>query len=146
MNNAKATLPRLLFFAAVVTVLTAARPQASIGEIRMCAAAVETKTCPIDNPVFERTTTGIYINVDATELAVGDRMRFTWYYLPTDGFFSDYLGSVNETVAANNIEDNGVNVMSTFPKGVPVKPGNYEVVVHPPDGSRPIIKTFKVLD
>ncbi len=146
MNTQTFTLPKIFLLFAVLTVLTAGRPQATIGEIRMCAAEVEVLTCPTDNPVFQTATSGIYISVDAKELALGDQVRFTWYYLPKDDFFSEYLGSVKASVSAANTKGNLANITSTFPKGVPVKPGNYEVVVHPPDGARPIVKSFKVLD
>ena len=146
MNLTTPTLTKIVCLLAVVATLTAARPQALIGDIRMCAAEVEVLSCPTDNPVFDAVTTNIYISVDVEELHGGDRLRFTWYYLPQDEFFSDYLGSVTETVSAEQARGGEMKVTSAFPKGIDVKPGNYEVVVHPPDGSRPIIKTFKVLD
>jgi hypothetical protein len=118
----------------------------SIDEVRMCSVEVEKNTCPVDNPIFQKTAEDIYISVVSKNLSPGTQMRFTWYYLPTDDYFSTFLGSVYETTSSANIVGGKNYTLSHFPKDVEVLPGNYEVVIHTGENEKPILKTFKVLD
>jgi len=118
----------------------------SIDEIRMCSVDVEQNSCPVDNPVFQKTSEDIYISVVSNNASPGTQIRFTWYYLPSDDYFSTFLGSVYETTTLENIIDGKTHTLSHFPKDVEVKPGNYEVVIHTGENEKPILKTFKVLD
>lgn len=117
-----------------------------IEEIRMCSVEVEKNSCPIDNPVFQKTAKDIYISVASNNTTPGTQMRFTWYYLPADDYFSTFLGTVYETISSENVVDGKTYILSHFPKDVEVKPGNYEVVIHSGENEKPILKTFKVLD
>lgn len=118
----------------------------SIDEIRMCSLEVEKNSCPVDNPVFQKTSEDIYISVVSNNLTPGTQMRFTWYYLPANDYFSTFLGSVYETTSSDNVIEGKNYTLSHFPKDVAVKPGNYEVVIHTGENEKPILKTFKVLD
>ncbi len=118
----------------------------SIDEIRMCSAEVEKNSCPIDNPIFQKTSKDIYISVVSKNVTPGTQMRFTWYYLPTNDYFSTFLGTVYETTSSDNIVEGKSYTLSHFPKDVEVLPGNYEVVIHTGENEKPILKTFKVLD
>ena len=118
----------------------------SIDEIRMCSVEVEKNSCPVDNPIFQKTAEDIYISVVSKNLPVGTQMRFTWYYLPTNDYFSTFLGTVYETTSSANVVEGKNYTLSHFPKNVEVLPGNYEVVIHTGENEKPILKTFKVLD
>jgi len=112
----------------------------------MCSVEVEKNSCPVDNPVFQKTSDDIYISVVSKNSKPGTQMRFTWFYVPTDDYFSTFLGSVYETTSSVNNLDGKNYTLSHFPKDIEVKPGNYEVVIHTGENEKPILKTFKVLD
>lgn len=118
----------------------------SVEEIRMCSVDVEQNSCPVDNPVFQKTSEDIYISVISKNAVPGTEIRFTWYYLPSDDYFSTFLGSVYETSTSEHVKEGKSYILSHFPKDVEVKPGNYEVVIHTGENEKPILKTFKVLD
>ncbi|MFK8057696.1 MAG: hypothetical protein AB8F78_16335 [Saprospiraceae bacterium] len=120
--------------------------QFSIDEIRMCSLEVEKNSCPVDNPVFQKTSEDIYISVVSKNLTPGTQMRFTWFYIPADDYFSTFLGSVYETTSSANVIEGKNYTLSHFPKDIEVQPGNYEVVIHTGENEKPILKTFKVLD
>lgn len=133
---------------AISVLLTAATPetQFTIDEIRMCSVEVEHNSCPVDNPIFQKSAEGIYITVVSNNPLPGTQMRFTWYYLPSNDYFSTFLGTVYSSSSTNSVVDGKSYVLSSFPEGVEILPGNYEVVIHAGENEKPILKTFKVLD
>ena len=115
-----------------------------VEDIKMCAVTADKFSCPIDDPEFTTTDENVYISLSSSEMRVGDQVRFTWYRQNNEIFISDYLASVFETVVETNPVNGQAVVLSNFPKDVELTAGEYEVVIHPANGRKPIIKTFTV--
>ncbi len=136
----------MLMLVGLVTMAFSVTPTVALDDIRMCSSVENQLSCPTDNPVFDKDAQTIFVSVNSADMVAGQEIRFTWYKIDDSELFSSYLATDYQTALAAPTGQRGGVVTASFPASLEITPGSYEVVIHPPNDGKPVIKTFKVLD